>query len=207
MYHNCYLIKCQWPLGWVFQKEGLKKACHRGCGTDYKGGRKESCCGNWGCSAVLCLTWSNHKDFRSKDNLGSKENGRPEVVKRWCQARKTQHRKAAFLSFLCIALLADSLDNCLGSEGLLLLPSPFDGWRHWRHEPLWLQKKKKKQLTSYFEIILIYRKLTKTGQKVPVYFSPSLASPKTPCPFWPHKPSGVKVHSLLGWECCGFSLR
>ena len=66
MYHNCYLIKCQWPLGWVFQKEGLKKACHGGCGTDYKGGRKESCFGNWGCSAVLCLTWSNHKDFKEQ---------------------------------------------------------------------------------------------------------------------------------------------
>lgn len=148
MYHNCYLIKCQWPLGWVFQKEGLKKACHRGCGTDYKGGRKENCFGNWGCSAVLCLTWSNHKDFTKRRRpwqQGEQKIGGGKTV---TSSRKTPHRRAAFLSFVCIALLADSLDNCLGSEGQLLLPSPFYRWRHWCHEPLWLQKKKKKPTNS-----------------------------------------------------------
>lgn len=162
-----------------------------------KEGRKENCFGNWWCLAVLYLTEVTTKTLRSKDNLGSKKNGKTGGGKTVMSSKGDSAQKSTSFEFYvyCFTCWFSWQPSGVRRSAIITISI-------WPMKTLMslnlcgFEKKKKTQLTSYFEIILIYRKLTKTGQKVFVYFS-SLTSPKTSCPFWSQKPSGVRC--LTTW--------
>ena len=147
------------------------------------------------------------KTLRSKDNLGSKKNGKTGGGKTVMSSKEDSAQKSSIFEFYVYCLTCWFSWELSGVRRSAIITISIWPMKTLMSLNLCGFKKNNNQLTSYFEIILIYRKLTKTGQKISVYFYPSLTSPKTPCPFRPQKPSGVRVRSLLGWEYCGFSLR